>query len=141
MRGLRFLILIGLGVSTPVMAHGGGLNAEGCHNDRIRGGYHCHNGGGSRPSLRQSAPRPTLPSLLFSRPDPVVEFDGRVEAIQKMLRHLGYDDVTTDGRMGGVTRQAILAFERDQGMTLTGEASATLVDALIVAVGKQGGEP
>jgi hypothetical protein len=22
--------------------HGGGLNAEGCHNDRKHGGYHCH---------------------------------------------------------------------------------------------------
>nr|WP_082859518.1 endonuclease [Microbulbifer sp. Q7] len=25
-----------------VFAHGGGLNAEGCHNDRKRGEYHCH---------------------------------------------------------------------------------------------------
>ncbi len=23
-------------------AHGGGLNADGCHNDRKNGGYHCH---------------------------------------------------------------------------------------------------
>ncbi len=23
-------------------AHGGGLDANGCHNDRKRGGYHCH---------------------------------------------------------------------------------------------------
>ncbi|WP_347276632.1 excalibur calcium-binding domain-containing protein [Caulobacter segnis] len=23
-------------------SHPGGLNAEGCHNDRKRGGYHCH---------------------------------------------------------------------------------------------------
>lgn len=30
----------------PLEAHGGGLNAEGCHNDRKRGGYHCHRGGG-----------------------------------------------------------------------------------------------
>ena len=22
--------------------HGGGLNAEGCHNNRKHGGYHCH---------------------------------------------------------------------------------------------------
>lgn len=28
-------------------AHGGGLNAEGCHHDRKRGGYHCHRGGAS----------------------------------------------------------------------------------------------
>ena len=25
-------------------AHPGGLNSEGCHNDRKNGGYHCHRG-------------------------------------------------------------------------------------------------
>lgn len=28
--------------STPAYAHGGGLNAEGCHNNRKTGDYHCH---------------------------------------------------------------------------------------------------
>ena len=28
----------------PVFAHGGGLNAEGCHNNRKTGHYHCHRG-------------------------------------------------------------------------------------------------
>jgi Excalibur calcium-binding domain len=28
-------------------AHGGRLNAEGCHHDRKHGGYHCHRGGAS----------------------------------------------------------------------------------------------
>lgn len=27
---------------TPAAAHGGGLNAEGCHNNRKTGDYHCH---------------------------------------------------------------------------------------------------
>lgn len=27
-----------------VLAHGGGLDAYGCHRDRKRGGYHCHRG-------------------------------------------------------------------------------------------------
>ena len=26
----------------PAYPHGGGLDASGCHNDRKRGGYHCH---------------------------------------------------------------------------------------------------
>ncbi|WP_215056864.1 MULTISPECIES: excalibur calcium-binding domain-containing protein [unclassified Lysobacter] len=30
--------------TADVGAHGGGLNAEGCHHDRKRGGYHCHRG-------------------------------------------------------------------------------------------------
>ncbi|MBO33266.1 MAG: hypothetical protein CMM74_09875 [Rhodospirillaceae bacterium] len=32
-----FLLLAG-----PVFAHGGGLNKEGCHNNRKTGDYHCH---------------------------------------------------------------------------------------------------
>jgi len=34
-------------VSAPAIgaAHPGGLDAQGCHHDRKRGGYHCHGGG------------------------------------------------------------------------------------------------
>lgn len=35
---------------TAVNAHPGGLNAEGCHNNRKTGGYHCHRGPSSMPS-------------------------------------------------------------------------------------------
>lgn len=34
----------------PAVAHPGGLNAEGCHNNRKTGDYHCHRGGGSTAS-------------------------------------------------------------------------------------------
>ena len=42
--------------SSGVAAHGGGLNAEGCHNDRKSGGYHCHRGpaAGSPPARGNS---------------------------------------------------------------------------------------
>ena len=40
--------------SGAVAAHGGGLNAEGCHNDRKHGGYHCHRGAASRPPPAQN---------------------------------------------------------------------------------------
>lgn len=43
-------------VAASASGHGGGLNAEGCHNDRKGGtGYHCHRGGASR---GDAAPRP-----------------------------------------------------------------------------------
>lgn len=29
-------------VTVQAAAHGGGLDAQGCHNDRKNGGYHCH---------------------------------------------------------------------------------------------------
>jgi hypothetical protein len=35
-------------------AHPGGLNAEGCHNNRKTGEYHCHGGGAHRAAPRQA---------------------------------------------------------------------------------------
>ena len=36
--------------TAPAVAHPGGLNSEGCHNNRKTGDYHCHGGGSSRSS-------------------------------------------------------------------------------------------
>ena len=52
------LLLLSLGTclsgvlpSVPsAAAHPGGLNSEGCHNNRKTGGYHCHRGPASSPS-------------------------------------------------------------------------------------------
>ncbi|WP_397533408.1 YHYH domain-containing protein [Roseateles sp.] len=38
-------------------AHPGGLNAEGCHNNRKTGDYHCHRA----PVQSQAKPDPTVP--------------------------------------------------------------------------------
>ena len=38
---------IALCIAGSASAHGGRLNAEGCHHDRKHGGYHCHRGGAS----------------------------------------------------------------------------------------------
>lgn len=40
-----FLGTVLMVVFLPVVAHPGGLNREGCHNDRKNGAYHCHSGG------------------------------------------------------------------------------------------------
>lgn len=45
-------------------AHPGGLNAEGCHNDRKNGGYHCHRGSSSGSS--RSAPPSQARGLIGS---------------------------------------------------------------------------
>ncbi len=59
------LTLLGLCLSTAAIAHGGGLDASGCHNDRKRGGYHCHRGASAPatrpPVVRRAAPPPVRP--------------------------------------------------------------------------------
>lgn len=37
----------------PAYPHGGGLNAEGCHNNRKTGDYHCHRA----PAVERAAPQ------------------------------------------------------------------------------------
>lgn len=48
---MRRLMMLALAMAAiaplPVIAHPGGLNAEGCHNNRRTGDYHCHRGGGA----------------------------------------------------------------------------------------------
>jgi Excalibur calcium-binding domain len=39
---------------TPAQAHPGGLNAEGCHNNRKTGEYHCHRGAPAPSASRRS---------------------------------------------------------------------------------------
>lgn len=39
---------------SPAVAHPGGLNAEGCHNNRKTGGYHCHRGPAAQPQRAKS---------------------------------------------------------------------------------------
>jgi hypothetical protein len=46
------VLAISLVLTSVAEAHPGGLNAEGCHNDRKTGDYHCH---------RKAAPRASDP--------------------------------------------------------------------------------
>lgn len=55
-----WLIAVAVPVSLATQtafAHPGGLNGEGCHNDRKRGTYHCHRGTSraSRPAARSDS--------------------------------------------------------------------------------------
>lgn len=50
---------------SPVTAHGGGLNAEGCHNNRQTGDYHCHR---APAAPAPAASRSAAPSKPATRP-------------------------------------------------------------------------
>ena len=41
---------------TLANAHGGGLNAEGCHNNHKTGDYHCHRAPASKPDQKPVEP-------------------------------------------------------------------------------------
>ena len=49
-----------------VFAHGGGLNKEGCHNNRQTGDYHCHRGGASNKKPRTTSVKPSGSEAYFN---------------------------------------------------------------------------
>lgn len=58
---LSVIIFAALLAPQQIYAHGGGLNSEGCHNNRKTGDYHCHRG----PKAKQSKPaQPKARSLI-----------------------------------------------------------------------------
>lgn len=56
--GLIAISLTSLALPSLSEAHPGGLNAEGCHNNRKTGDYHCH--GGNRSSASSASKRRSL---------------------------------------------------------------------------------
>ena len=61
LKGARMLRIAVIGVALCLcvavpdlaLAHGGGLNSEGCHNNRRTGDYHCHRAPAPQPRSQQ----------------------------------------------------------------------------------------
>ena len=66
------MVAVATGFASPALSHSGGLNSQGCHNNRRTGDYHCHNGGGySRGFSSESVnSRPSEPVCV----DKVIDF-------------------------------------------------------------------
>lgn len=59
---LAVLLVIGLLVPLPALSHPGGLNAQGCHNNRRTGEYHCHRAPSAASSVRPAQLTPRAPA-------------------------------------------------------------------------------
>ena len=134
---VKLILVAGLlARSTLTYAHGGGLNASGCHNDRKRGGYHCHNGNPQPQSLyRAPEPAYTLP-FISSPQSSIPDFDYKVQIAQKLLAALGYELGSADGMLGSKTSAAISGFQAASSLPQTGTVNDALIDALIMKLGE-----
>lgn len=56
------ILLLCTTFAPPAQSHPGGLNAEGCHNNRKTGDYHCHRSGSS-----SNTPTPPANTLMPAR--------------------------------------------------------------------------
>lgn len=65
--------------------------------------------------------------------------NGLEQAIQRELQIRGYETGARDGVVGAMTRAAIMAFEHDHGMPLTGRPSDALLKSIVLGeAGKAG---
>jgi len=69
----------------------------------------------------------TLPEALEAAADAET-----VGAIQRELKQRGYGPLAGDGSLGLATRAAIMAYEHDQGLALTGAASEQLLKRILL---------
>ena len=72
-------------------------------------------------------PGDTLPEAPDSEGDP-----DTIKAVQRELTAQGYGPLSSDGVPGLVTRAAIMAFEHDHRMALTGEATERVLSRLLL---------
>jgi len=63
-----------------------------------------------------------------------------IRAIQRELRQRGYGNLASDGTLRPSTRAAIMAYEYDNGLLLTGQASEGLLSRILFG-GTPGAEP
>ena len=86
---LRMVGLLGaLAIGGAAFAHGGGLNAQGCHTHRKTGDFHCHRAPAAAP-----APRPPAASLAPTRP----QTEARTNAKSGDVYYRNCDAARADG--------------------------------------------
>ncbi len=126
---MRFLLtaVILLFVAESALAHSGRTNSAGCHNNRKTGDYHCH-GRSSSYSSGSSSRSYSSASTTTSQSRNAVQAQRNelVTEIQKHLNGLGYKAGVADGVLGNKTEQAIMKFQMDNGLAVTGKPSESL---------------
>jgi len=84
---------------------------------------------------------PSLPSVPIESSGPLrlAAYSYTVERIQAGLNELGYNAGPVDGLFGGTTASAIRAYQRNNGLSVTGQASQGLLEHIRARLRNNGG--
>src|SRR5262249_42311934 len=85
--------------------------------------------------VQPNAAASDAPAEPIMQPAPVVASVDTTRAVQRELRQRGYGALGSDGNMRPATRAAIMAFEYDHGLPLTGQASEALLRRILFGAG------
>ena len=114
---ISFVFILSLFWIDVASADSGKLDDDGCHFHKQWGSYHCHDEEDLRTTEQKNAASTT---------GNVVQ-NKLVRLTQKNLNILGYNVGTADGVMGNKTKEAIIQFQRENSMYITGKPSNTLL--------------
>ena len=130
-------LLFGFGLAAVALAHGGGLDKNGCHTNKKTGEYHCH---GTPAAAPPPAPRGSTPAassgstsqrnfISIDAPAGSAAITERqlVLSVQFLLKSLGYALPKPDGALGAETVAAIRKFQQDDYLEVDGRATGQLL--------------
>ena len=89
----------------------------------------------------QAVPTPRavpVPAPAPARSDPIAAMvapSKQMMAVQRALSEFGYGQISADGHFGPATRDAIMRFERQHRLPVTGQVSEPLLKALRTMTG------
>lgn len=114
-------------------AHGGGLNAAGCHNERRTGGYHCHRSSYTPPApkFRNAPAVDSYVSNTRARSRFTLANKDQIYAAQTLLKRAGCGLEIVDGKFGPETETAIKKFQAAQNLAVTGDVDDRLIADLV----------
>ena len=85
------------------------------------------------PSVKDHAPAPAQASIAplpAATPKPVIPYRAEVSRAQEMLRKIGVEGCTVDGKLGPRTVAAVRDFQKGAGLVVSGEIDAATLAAL-----------
>lgn len=145
-------IALALAAASQLLAHGGGLDANGCHTNRKTGEYHCHRAprAAEPPPIVAPAPRASTPAPLpLVSPQPSGAGSGPqaaacgatrdevLAAARTLLIGLGYFDPSLPDRSGAGLGTAVRNFQREVFLEPTGIVDGALLVRLAEAAARR----
>jgi peptidoglycan hydrolase-like protein with peptidoglycan-binding domain len=111
-------------------AHSGGLNEDGCHNNRKIEQYHCHQGSKAK---KKSSDNKSTTKKKKTKPKKTVPDEGsspQVKQVERLLKKSGYAPGKVDGVSDATLTKAIKKFQTDNKLKVTGKVSNRLITSI-----------
>ena len=123
------IALFSVSASSLAIAHSGGLNEDGCHNNRKLEVYHCHQGSKSG-SSSASGQSNSAAKKKRTKTVPKEGSSPQVKQVERLLKKFGYAPGRIDGVEDASLTKAIKKFQKEHKLKVTGKVSNRLITSI-----------